>query len=67
MKFSKDGTKLASTSTALAYGVLDLTNGATKTKKNPHGVKYVTRAVFGPNGDIFTAGEDCLIRIWKGI
>ena len=66
MSFSKDGTKLASTSTDLAFGIIDLTTGTTKLKKNPHEIKLVSRAIVALTGDIYTTGDDCAIRVWSG-
>lgn len=66
LSFSKDGTKLVSTSTDLALGVVDLATGVSKLKKNPHDVKQVSRAVITSNNEIYSSGEDCVIRIWTG-
>jgi WD40 repeat protein len=66
LSFSKDGTKLISTSTDLAFGVVDITTGVNKLKKNPHDVKQVTRAIIAANNEVYTSGEDCAIRIWTG-
>jgi hypothetical protein len=57
---------LVSTSTDLALGVVDLTTGASKLKKNPHDVKQVNRAIIAANNDVYSSGEDCVIRIWTG-
>ena len=65
LRFNNEGNKLASTSTDISYGVIDLTSGNSSSKKNPHGVKSVSRAAFGPTGDLYTVGDDCVIRTWK--
>ena len=66
LSFSKDGTKLISTSTDLAFGVVDIATGVNKLKKNPHDVKQVNRAIIAANNDIYSTGEDCVVRIWNG-
>ena len=67
IRFNDDGSKIASTSTDLAYGIIDVATGTTKFKKNPHETKAVTRAVIAHTGDVYSAGEDCAIRVWSGI
>lgn len=67
MRFSNDGSKIVTTCTDRSFGVIDLTSGNTQVKRNPHEIKQVSSAVIGANGNIYTAGDDCCIRIWKGI
>ena len=67
LRFSNDGTKLVSTSLDRTFGVIDLTSGSTQIKRTPHEVKQVSNAAIGANGNIYTVGYDCCIRIWKGI
>ena len=67
LRFNKDGTRLVSTSTDLSIGVVNLTDNSTKKKANPHSVKALSHAAFCANGDLYSAGDDCVIRIWKNI
>lgn len=65
LSWSHDGSRLLSVTHDLAYGVTQMENKQMVQKKQAHGSKGVNFICESLDGSkLFTAGDDCAIRIW---